>query len=85
LGHQGPICGASSEDPFAASMSEEQGTELLLGDVRYAEHAVAHLVTVLLTQGEYDALVSFTYNERAGRLQSSTLLKLGTMLLCLLS
>jgi lysozyme len=26
-------------------------------------------------QGQYDALVSFTYNEGAGRLQSSTLLK----------
>jgi lysozyme len=32
-------------------------------------------VTVPLTQGQYDALVSFTYNEGAGRLQSSTLLK----------
>ena len=26
-----------------------------------------------LSQGQYDALVSFTYNEGAGRLQSSTL------------
>lgn len=41
----------------------------------YAEHAVEHLVTVPLSQGQYDALVSFTYNEGAGRLQSSTLLK----------
>jgi lysozyme len=32
-------------------------------------------VTVPLTQGQHDALVSFTYNEGAGRLQSSTLLK----------
>jgi lysozyme len=30
---------------------------------------------VPLKQGQYDALVSFTYNEGAGRLQSSTLLK----------
>jgi lysozyme len=44
-------------------------------DAGYAEHAVTHLVTVSLTQGQYDALVSFTYNEGAGRLQSSTLLK----------
>jgi GH24 family phage-related lysozyme (muramidase) len=48
---------------------------LLLEDVGYAELAVEHLVTVPLTQGQYDALVSFTYNEGAGRLQSSTLLK----------
>jgi lysozyme len=28
-----------------------------------------------VTQGQYDALVSFTYNESGGRLQTSTLLK----------
>jgi hypothetical protein len=33
-------------------------------------------VKVALTQGQYHALVSFTYNEGAGRLQSSTLLKI---------
>jgi lysozyme len=48
---------------------------LLLQDVAYAEHAVEHLVKVPLTQGAYDALVSFTYNEGAGRLQTSTLLR----------
>jgi lysozyme len=31
---------------------------------------------VTLSQGQYDALVSFTYNEGAGRLQTSTLLTL---------
>ena len=46
---------------------------LLLQDVAYAEHAVGHLVTVPLSQGQHDALVSFTYNEGAGRLQTSTL------------
>jgi lysozyme len=76
LVHHGPICGAASEAPFAAGITEEQGSELLLGDVAYAEHAVEHLVTVPLTQGQGDALVSFTYNEGAGRLQSSTLLKM---------
>jgi GH24 family phage-related lysozyme (muramidase) len=48
---------------------------LLLEDVAYAEHAVEHLVTVPLTQGQFDALVSFTYNEGAGRFRTSTLLK----------
>jgi lysozyme len=51
------------------------GSVLLLQDVAYAAHAVEHLVTVPLTQGQYDALVSLTYNEGAGRLQTSTLLK----------
>jgi len=40
-----------------------------------AEHAVEHLVAVPLTQGQYASMVSFTFNEGAGRLQSSTLLK----------
>jgi lysozyme len=75
LVHHGPICGAASEAPFAGGISEERATELLLQDVAYAEHAVEHLVKVPLTQGQYDALVSFTYNEGAGRLQTSTLLK----------
>lgn len=43
---------------------------MLLEDVAYAGHAVEHLVTVPLTQGRYDALVSFAYNEGAGRLQT---------------
>jgi hypothetical protein len=33
------------------------------------------MVTVPLTQGQYDALVSFIFNEGTGRLQPSTLLK----------
>jgi lysozyme len=70
-----PLCGATSETPFTGGINEQEGGALLLEDVAYAEHAVAHLVTVPLTQGRYDALVSFTYNEGAGRLQTSTLLK----------
>ena len=75
LVHHGPVCGAASEAPFAGGISEQQGSALLLQDVAYAEHAVEHLVTVPLSQGQYDALCSFVYNEGAGRLQTSTLLK----------
>ena len=71
-----PVCGAASEVPFAGGISEQQGSELLLADAAYAEHAVEHLVKVPLTQGQHDAFVSFTFNEGAGRLQSSTLLKM---------
>jgi lysozyme len=56
-------------------VSLRQGSVLLLEDVACAEHAVEHLVTVPLSQGQYDGLVSFSYNEGAGRLQTSTLLK----------
>ncbi|MCU1247102.1 MAG: phage-related lysozyme (muraminidase) [Edaphobacter sp.] len=75
LVHHGPVCGAASEAPFAGGITEEQGSALLIEDVAYAEHSVAHLVMVPLSQGQYDALVSFTYNEGAGRLQTSTLLE----------
>jgi lysozyme len=54
---------------------EGQERALLLEEVAYAEHAVEHLVTVPLGQAQYDALVSFTYNEGAERLQTSTLLQ----------
>jgi lysozyme len=70
LGHDGPVCGAASEAAFAAGISEEQGSALLLGDVAYAEHAVVHLVTVLLNEDQ-----SFVYNEGGARLQTSTMLK----------
>ena len=75
LVHHGPVCGSASEAPFAGGISEEQATALLLQDAAYAEHAIEHMVKVPLNQGQYSALVSFVYNEGAGRLQSSTLLK----------
>lgn len=45
-------------------------------DLTWAEKAVNTLVRVPLTQPQFDALVSFTYNEGAPALESSTLLKL---------
>ena len=38
-----------------------------------AERAVLRLISVPLTQGQFDALVSFTFNLGAGALQRSTL------------
>ena len=48
----------------------------LCADLETAEAAVTRLVAVPLTQAQFDALVSFTYNEGQGRLKNSTLLKL---------
>jgi lysozyme len=42
-------------------------------DVQTAERAVLRLITVPLTDGQFDALVSFTFNLGAGALQRSTL------------
>lgn len=48
----------------------------LMSDMAWAEAAVDRLLTVQLDQGEFDALVDFTFNLGAGSLQHSTLLKL---------
>lgn len=47
----------------------------LTQDVNMAAAHVERAVKVLLTQGQFDALVSFIFNLGAGRLQQSTLLK----------
>jgi lysozyme len=60
---------------FPDGISEQRATEILLADIRTAEQAVARLVKVPLTQGQFDALVDFCFNLGAGRLASSTLLK----------
>ena len=62
-------------EAFPHGISEVQATGMLAADVREAEQAVARLVRVPLTQGQFDALVDFCFNLGAGRLESSTLLK----------
>lgn len=47
--------------------------ELLRNDVAVAERAVLRLISVPVTQGQFDALVSFIFNLGAGALQRSTL------------
>lgn len=58
-----------------AAISEKQALELLANTLGKYEKAINDYVKVQLTQNEFDALVSFTYNLGAGNLLSSTLLK----------
>jgi spore coat assembly protein SafA len=66
-GHTGDV------DP-GDRISEQQATALLNGDVDWAEQAVRDNVDVPLTQGQFDALTSFTYNVGEGAFEESTLL-----------
>jgi lysozyme len=62
-------------ESFPNGIDEPQAANLLAADLRDAEQAVQRLVKVPLTQGQFDALVDFTFNLGAGRLANSTLLK----------
>lgn len=60
-------------DAFRQPITEDEAAEILAVDVETAERAVLRLISVLLTDGQFDALVSFTFNLGAGALQRSTL------------
>lgn len=54
-------------------VTQQQAEALLYEDVRWAEQAVRQCIAVPLSQGQFDSLVSFTFNLGAGALQRSTL------------
>ncbi|MCP4394494.1 MAG: lysozyme [Alphaproteobacteria bacterium] len=60
-------------EDFSGGISENAAEDLLRKDVLVAERAVLRLINVPLTDGQFDALVSFTYNLGSGALQRSTL------------
>jgi lysozyme len=62
-------------ESFPGGISEPQAATILAGDTSAAERAVSSLVKVVLTQGQFDALVDFCFNLGAGRLANSTLLR----------
>ena len=57
-------------------ISHLEAEELLQEDLRVYEKAVNESVKVDLTQNQFDALVSFTYNVGVGAFSNSTLLRL---------
>jgi lysozyme len=61
---------------FPHGIDQAQAEALLRMDAQVAELAVARLVKVPLSQGQFDALVDFVFNLGAGRLAASTLLNL---------
>lgn len=57
-------------------IAEDDAERLLKEDLERFELAVTNAVKVLITQSQFDALVSFTYNVGEGAFRSSTLLRL---------
>jgi lysozyme len=70
-------CGHQPVHPECSpnGIAEPQGAALLANDLRGAEEAVARLVKVALSHGQFDALVDFCFNIGAGKPAASTLLK----------
>ncbi len=57
------------------TITQAQADDLLRSDARRFEIGVSNLVTVPLTQNQFDALVSFSFNLGLNALTTSTLLK----------
>ncbi len=62
--------------PAGTVWTQGQAEKAFESDVAFAAQAVNKMVYVPLTQGQFDALVDFTFNLGAGDLYSSTLLDL---------
>ena len=60
-------------EDFSNGVTQEEAMQLLKKDLTTAERAVTRLINVPLKDGQFDALVSFTFNLGAGALQRSTL------------
>ena len=71
VGHTATVTRADVGKTF----SEQRCRELLVSDTSAAQSAVRQAVKVPITQGQYDALVSFVFNVGASNFKSSTLLR----------
>jgi lysozyme len=71
-------CDGTEAAEFRPHVSEVRGAELLVDDMAMAQYAVMTLVraSANLSDGQYAALVDFTFNVGATNFKKSTLLKL---------
>ena len=60
-------------DPDMGSISETEAEALLLRDLESSEGWISRLIKTTLTENQFSALTSFTFNVGAGALQRSTL------------
>jgi lysozyme len=64
------------DERFLQPIDENTAEALLREDIAQSEQAVGRLVKVALSQGQFDALVSFVFNLGQGAFSQSTLLRL---------
>jgi len=69
----GHVIGNGKEAPEKQLYTQEEVDELLRTDLRRFERGVLRYCTVHLSQSQFDALVSFSFNLGLGVLQRSTL------------
>jgi len=69
----GHVVREEERERFEDGVDKQEAEDLLQRDVRWAERGVLRLIDVPLTDGQFDALVSFTFNLGTGALQRSTL------------
>ncbi|KAJ3039958.1 hypothetical protein HDV00_011624 [Rhizophlyctis rosea] len=66
----GHACQGSACNGIHAPLSKSQGDALLTKDLKKYEGYVNTIITTPLTQNQFDALVSFTFNEGPGALRN---------------
>lgn len=75
IGHGTTIYPSGMPVKLGDTCTAQQAMDYLRNDLKKFENGVNNLVKVKLSQGHFDALVSFAYNLGLGNLGSSTLLK----------
>lgn len=68
-------CDGTEPAEFLQGVTEVQGTELLVKDMRKSQLSVMRHVEAELTDGQYAALCDFVFNVGGGNFRKSTLLK----------
>lgn len=69
----GHVVTENEKNNFKKEISKEEAEELLKKDLHKSEKAILRLISVPLTNNQFDALCSFVFNAGSGALQRSTL------------